>query len=112
MPYPTIPIDAHVGITVSFKENPATVKLKEGQIKTYGKKNFRQLPVSSGSYSAFVENIQEIDTFLTERAGYKPFILPQNGFTYVCTEYSISYKDTVYKGTVNMTLIAYTNPAS
>lgn len=109
MSLPTIPIDARVAVNTPFKENPATVKLKDGQIKTYGKRNFRQLQVTSGSYSAFVYNIQEVDTFLLSLQGYLPFILPQTGKAYVCTDYTLNFKDNVRQGTVNMTLIAVTN---
>lgn len=109
MAYPTIPIEARVGATVDYKENPAKVQLREGQVREYDKKTFRQVPVTSLSYSVFVENVQEVDAFLTERKGYKPFVLPQTGLTYICTEYSISYKDTIEKGTIQMTLVTYTN---
>ena len=109
MSLPVIPIDSRVGVSISFKETPATVQLKEGQIKSFGKRNFRQMQVTSGTYSAFVYNIQEVDKFLIGLQGYMPFVLPQTGLAYVCTDYSLNFKDNVNQGTINMTLIAITN---
>ena len=109
MALPIIPIDARAGVSVNFKEIPAKVSLKEGQVKTYGKKKFRSIPIPGNSYSVFVFNADVIDAFLLERKGYKAFILPQTNKAYICIEYSIKFKDDLTKGTVTMTLIPYTN---
>lgn len=108
MAYPSLPIEPRAKIAGNIKMEPYVSNLKKGQVTAYRRRNYRNVPNKTVSYSIYVENAIELENFLIERAGYKPFLLPQDNFNYVCLEYSITYTD-FDKGNIQLTLTRYTN---